>query len=93
MERQMANLVALPLGKHQILPEPLRSRALQHSLENLNRELEGQSTNDPEFIDGLLHSLPLLFCLHIERYKNQPDDFNIYRLRGWRYGEMIIALD
>jgi hypothetical protein len=30
--------------------------------------------------------------LHIERYESQPDDFNIYHLREWRYGEMIIAL-
>jgi hypothetical protein len=91
MERQTANSVALPLGKHQILPEPLHSRALQYSLENLNRELAGQSTDDLEFINGQLHSLPLLYCLHIERYNNLPDDFNIYHLRGWRYGEMIVA--
>lgn len=24
--------------------------------------------------------------------ENQPDDFNIQYLRGWRYGEVIIAL-
>jgi hypothetical protein len=58
----------------------------------LDRELAGQSTDDPEFIDGELLSLPLLYCLHIERYENQPDDFNIHHLRGWKYGQMIIAL-
>jgi hypothetical protein len=56
----------------------------------LNRELAGQSADDPEFIE--LHSLPLLYCLHIERYENSPDDFNMYHLQGWHYGEMIIAL-
>jgi hypothetical protein len=34
----------------------------------------------------------MLYCLHIERHKNQPDDFNIHHLRGWHYGDMIIAL-
>jgi hypothetical protein len=58
----------------------------------LNRELAGHTTDDPESIDGELHSLPLLYCLHIEHHENQPADFNIRHLRGWRYGEMIIAL-
>jgi hypothetical protein len=84
--------MALPQEKYRILPEPLHSRALQYSLGNLNRELAGQSTDDPESIDGELLSLPLLYCLHIERYKNQPEDFNIHHLRGWCYGDMIIAL-
>jgi hypothetical protein len=51
-----------------------------------------QSTDGPEFIDGELLSRPLQYCLHPERYKNQPDDFNIHHLRGWHYGDMIIAL-
>jgi hypothetical protein len=50
-----------------------------------------QSTDDPECIDGEWLS-PLLYCLHIERHKNQPDDFNVHHLRGWHYGDMIIAL-
>ena len=78
--------------KYEILSEPLHSRALENSLDNLNRELAGQSTDDPEFIDEQLHSLPLLYCLHIERYENRPGDFNIDHLRGRHYGEMIIAL-
>ena len=82
--------MAFPL-KHQILSEPLHSQALRHSLSNLNLELAGQSTNNPECIDEVWLSLPLLYCLHIERYKNQPDDFNIYHLRGWHYSNMIIA--
>jgi hypothetical protein len=66
--------------KYQILPKLLHSRALENSLDNLNRELAGQSTDDPEFIDRQLHSLLLLYCLHIERYENCLDDFNIYHL-------------
>jgi hypothetical protein len=58
----------------------------------LDRELAGQSTDDVEIINGELHSLPLLYCLHIERHEDQSDDFNIHHLRGWRYGGMIIAL-
>jgi hypothetical protein len=58
--------------------EPLRSRALQYSLNNLNRELAGQSTDDPECINGEWLSLPLLYCLHIERHENQPEAFNIH---------------
>jgi hypothetical protein len=81
--------MALLQEKYRILQEPLHCRALQSSLSNLNRELAGQSTDDPEFIDGELLSLPPLYCLHIERYKNQPDDFNIHHLRGWHYGDMI----
>jgi hypothetical protein len=85
--------IALLLEKHQILSEPLHSRALQHALNNLDRELVGQSTDDPEVIDGGLHSLPLLYCLHIERNKDQPDnDFNIHYLCGWRYSNIIIDL-
>ncbi len=78
--------------QHQMLPEPLHSRALKYSVNNLDREIAGKSTDDPENIDGEWHSLPLLYCLHIERYKHKPDDFNIHHLRGWRYGDMIIAL-
>ena len=84
--------MALPLEKHQILPEPLHSRALQHSLNNLDRELAGQPTDDPQCIDGEWLSLPLLYYLHIERHENQPNGFNIHHLHGWRHGEMIIAL-
>src|ERR1700722_8091676 len=84
--------MALPQEKYQILPEPLHSRALQYSLNNLDRELAGQFTDDPECIDGEWLSLPLLYCLHIEHHENQLDDFNIHYLHGWRYGEMIIAL-
>jgi len=40
----------------------------------------------------LIQPLPLLYCSHIERYENQPDDFNIHQLPGWRYSDMIIAL-
>jgi hypothetical protein len=58
----------------------------------LDRELAGQSTNDLEFIEGSVLSLLLLYCLHIERHEDQLYDFNIHCLRGWRYGEMIIAL-
>jgi hypothetical protein len=94
IERQIARArsMALPQEKHLMLPEPLHSRALQYSLSNLNRELARQSTDDPEFIDRELLPLPLLYCLHIEHYENQSDDFNIHHLRGWRYSEMIIAL-
>jgi hypothetical protein len=53
--------MALPLEKRQILPEPLHSRALQRSLNNVNLELAGQSTDDQECIDGGLLSLPLLY--------------------------------
>ena len=84
--------MALPQEKYQILSEPLHSLALQCSLKNLHCELAGQSTDDPECIDGKRLSLPLLYCLHIERHENQPDDFNIHHLRGWRYGDIIIAL-
>ena len=66
-------------------------RILPYSLSNLNREVVGQPTDDL-VIDWELLSLPLLCCLHIERYKNQPDDFNIHHLRGWHYGDMIITL-
>jgi hypothetical protein len=58
----------------------------------MNRELAGQPTHNPEFIDRELLSLSLLYCLHIEHYENQSDDFNIHYIRGWWYGEMIIAL-
>jgi hypothetical protein len=61
--------MASPQGKYQILPEPLHNKALQYSLKNLDCELAGQSTDDPEFIDGELLSLLLLYCLHIERYE------------------------
>lgn len=44
--------MASPQEKHKMLPESLHSRALQYSLINLNRELAGQSTDDPECIDG-----------------------------------------
>jgi hypothetical protein len=86
------SLDEVPQEKYQILPETLHDRALQYSLNNLDLELAGQSTDDLEFINGKLLSLPLLYYLHIERHENQPDDFNIHYLRGWRYGEMIIAL-
>jgi hypothetical protein len=92
MERQTANSIAVPQDKYQILPKPLHSQALQHSLNNLDRELARQSTDDSECIDREWLSPPLLYCLHIERYKNQPNDFNIHYLRGWHYGDMIIAL-
>src|SRR6266487_2034060 len=85
-------MMALLQEKYQLLPDPLHTQALQLSLNNLDCELAGQSTDDPEFIDGELHSLPLLYCLHIERHEDQQDDFNIHHLRGWMYGEMIIAL-
>jgi hypothetical protein len=52
--------MALPQEEHQTLPEPLHNRALQYFLNNLDRELAGQSTDDPEFIDRELLSLPLL---------------------------------
>jgi hypothetical protein len=84
-------MMALLQEKYQILPDPLHTRALQLSLNNLNCELAGKPTDDLEFIDGELHLLPLLYCLHIERHENQLDDFNIHHLRGWRHGEMIIA--
>jgi len=84
--------MALQQEKHRILPEPLHSRALQYSLNNLDRELAGQSTDDPECIDREWLSPPLLYCLHIKPYKNQLDDFNIHHLRGWHYGDMIISL-
>jgi hypothetical protein len=83
--------MASPQAKYQILPETLHSQAFENSLNNLNRELAGQSTDDPELINGQLHSLPLLYCLHIERHEKRLDDFNIYHLHGWRYGEMIVA--
>jgi hypothetical protein len=84
--------MAVLQDKYQILPEPLHSRALQHSLNNWDRELAGQSTDDLECIEGERLSPPLLYCLHIERHKNQPDDFDIHHLHGWHYGDMIIAL-
>jgi hypothetical protein len=49
--------MASPKAEYQILPEQLHSPALEISLNSLNRELAGQSTNDPEFIVGQLHSL------------------------------------
>jgi hypothetical protein len=61
--------MASPQEKYRILSEPLHSRALQYSLNSLNRELARHTTNDPELIDGELLSFPLLCCLHIERYK------------------------
>jgi hypothetical protein len=63
------NSMDLPLEKHQILSESLHRQALQHSLNNLDRELAGQSTDAPECINGEYLSLPLLCYLHIERYK------------------------
>jgi hypothetical protein len=81
-----------PQEKYRILPGPLHSQALQYSLSNLNRELAGHTTDNPEFIDGELHIPPLLYCLYIAPHENQPTDFNIHHLRGWRYGEMIIVL-
>jgi len=64
MERQTANSMAVPQDKHQILPEPLHSRVLQHSLNNLDRELAGQSTDDPEYIDGEWLSPPAILLAH-----------------------------
>jgi len=32
------------------------------------------------------------YCLHIERYENQLDNFNFHYLRGWQCREMILAL-
>ena len=84
--------MASPEEKYQLLPEPLHSQAFWYSLENLNCELRGQSTDDPECIDGGWVFLPLLYCLHVERHEHQLDDFNVHCLRGWRYGDMIIAL-
>jgi hypothetical protein len=40
--------MASPQRIYQILYEPLYNKALQHSLNNLDRELAGQATNDPE---------------------------------------------
>jgi hypothetical protein len=54
------------MEKYQILPESLHSRALQHSINNLDRELAGQSTDDPECIDGKWLSLPLLSLRALE---------------------------
>jgi hypothetical protein len=84
--------MALPQEKHQMLPEPLHSQVFQCSLKNLDRELNGQPTDDPEYVEGQWLSPPLLCCLHIERNEHQPDDFNIYHLSGWHYGDMITAL-
>jgi hypothetical protein len=80
-----------PQAKHQILPKLLHSQALENSLNNLNREFAGQSADDLELINRQLHSLPLLYCLHIERHEKRPNDFNIYHLRRWRYSEIIVA--
>jgi hypothetical protein len=84
--------MAFPQEKHQLLSEPLHTRALQYSRNNLEREIAGQSTDDPEFINWELLSLPVLYCMYIERHINQPDDFNIHHLHGWPYGDMIISL-
>jgi hypothetical protein len=84
--------LASPPEIYQMLPEPWQSQALWYSFDNLNRELEGQSMGNPEYIDGQCLSLPLLYCLHVEHYGHQPNEFNIHQFRGWQYCDMIITL-
>lgn len=58
----LARFDGLLQEKHKMIPEPLHNRVLQHSLDNLKRELAGQSTDDPEYIDGKWLSPPLLYA-------------------------------
>jgi len=63
--RQHALLARSLQEKPKVLPEPLHSRAFQHSLDNLKRELTGQSTDDPECIDEQWLSPPLLYVYRV----------------------------
>jgi hypothetical protein len=56
------------------------------------RKLKFRSTDNLKCINREWLSLLLLYCLHIKRYKNQLDDFNIYYLCRWLYSKRIIAL-
>jgi hypothetical protein len=62
---------------HQISLKPLRSPALRCSLNNLNRELAGQTTDNLENIDGECSIHPLL----VHHYNIMSSD-NTYDGRG-----------